>query len=94
MITIGGCSARIVPISGIVTWKSASTSSRIGLERLVGAVELVDQQHRRPALVRLQRLQQRPLDQETLGEDVLREARRDRCCPAASARRISIIWRA
>ena len=26
--SIGGCSARIVPISGIVTWKSDSSSSR------------------------------------------------------------------
>ena len=29
----------------------------VGLERLVGAVELVDQQHRRAGDIRLQRLQ-------------------------------------
>ena len=43
------------------------------LERLVGAVELVDQQHRRAGSVGLQRLQQRPLDQEPLGEHVVLE---------------------
>ena len=37
---------------------------QIRLERLVGAVELVDQQHRRDAVVRRERLQQRPLQQE------------------------------
>ena len=42
---------------------------KIGLERLVGAVELVDQQDRRAGDVRLQRLQQRPLDQKAVGED-------------------------
>ena len=44
-----------------------------GLERLVGAVEFVDQQHRRAGGVGLQRLQQRPLDQEALGEHVVLE---------------------
>ena len=42
---------------------------QIGLERLVGAVQFVDQQHRRAVDLRLQRLQQRPLDQEAVGED-------------------------
>ena len=42
-------------------------------ERFVGAVELVDEQHRRPGDVRLQRLQQRPFDQKFLGEYVLRQ---------------------
>ena len=45
-----------------------------GLERLVGAVDLVDQQHRRAADARLQRLQQRPLDQIALGKDVVLDA--------------------
>jgi hypothetical protein len=44
-----------------------------GLEGLVGAVELVDQQHRRRRLA-LERLQQRALDQEALGEDVVRSS--------------------
>ena len=44
------------------------------LEGLVGAVDLVDQQHRRPVRVGLERLQQRPLDQEALGEHVVLDA--------------------
>ena len=43
---------------------------QIGLERLVGAVDLVDQQHRRAARRRLQRLQQRAADQVAFSEDV------------------------
>ena len=39
-------------------------------ERLVGAVDLVDQQHRRAGVVGLERLQERPLDQEAFGEHV------------------------
>ena len=42
----------------------------IGLERLVGAVELVDEEHRRSGRIRVERLEQRPADQEALGEDV------------------------
>ena len=61
------------------------------LERLVGAVELVDQQHRRAGRIGLQRLQQRPLDQEALGEHVVLDAARGRCSPSASAARIAII---
>ncbi len=41
-----------------------------GLELLVGPVELVDQQHRRARGVRLQRLQQRALDEEAIGKNV------------------------
>ena len=37
---------------------------QVRLERLVGAVELVDQQHRRDAVLGRQRLQQRPPQQE------------------------------
>ncbi len=43
------------------------------LEGFVGAVELVDQQDRRPGRIRLKRLQERPLDQEALGEHVVLE---------------------
>ena len=46
-----------------------------GLERLVGAVELVDQQHRRPGGIGLERLQQRTADQEAVGEDLALDAR-------------------
>ena len=77
-MTIGGCGALTVPNSGIVTWKSREDFQKICLERLVGAVEFVDQQHRRAGHVRLQRLQQRPLDQIALGENVARTAARDR----------------
>jgi hypothetical protein len=41
------------------------------LELLVGAIDLVDQQHRRPLEARVDRLEQRPLEQELLGEDPL-----------------------
>ena len=44
-----------------------------GLELVVGAVDLVDQQHRRAALV-LQRLQQRPPYQEFRAEQFARPA--------------------
>ena len=43
---------------------------QIRLEGLVGPVELVDQQYRRNAVVRLQRLQNRPADQEPLAENI------------------------
>ena len=43
---------------------------KIGLERLVGAVQLVDQQHRRAAVVVTQRFEQRALDQIVGGEQV------------------------
>ena len=45
------------------------------LERLVGTVELVDQQHRRPGRIGLERFEHRPLDQKSLGEDIVREPR-------------------
>ena len=90
-MTIGGCGALTVPNSGIVTWKSREDFQQIGLERLVGAVEFVDQQHRRAGDIRLQRLQQRPLDQIALGEDVADESCSRSVSPAASASRIAII---
>ena len=63
----------MVPSSGTVTWLSASTSSRnasnassarssSSIRRIGGAGD-----------IRLQRLQDRPLDQEAVGEDVLRQ---------------------
>ena len=64
------------------------------LERLVGAVELVDQQHRRARGVGLERLQQRPLDQEALGEHVVLEPLAVAARLRASATRIAIIWAA
>ena len=48
-----------------------------GLERLVRAVELVHQQHRRPRLPRsrrLERQQERALEEEAAVEDVVRQA--------------------
>jgi hypothetical protein len=41
------------------------------LEGLVGAIELIDQQHRSAVGIGLERLQQRPLDQEVLREHVV-----------------------
>ena len=43
-----------------------------GLEFLVGAVDLVDQQHGRLGVPALERLEQRPTDEELLAEDVAR----------------------
>ncbi len=42
-----------------------------GFERLVGAVQFVDQQHRRAFDLRAHRLQQGPLDQIVLGEQLV-----------------------
>ena len=61
------------------------------LERLVGAVEFVDQQHRRAGGVGLERLQQRPLDQEALGEDVVLEPLAVDARPRPRRARIAII---
>ncbi len=44
---------------------------QVRLELLVGAVDLVDEQHRGDAVVRLERLEERPLDQELAAEDVV-----------------------
>jgi hypothetical protein len=68
MTTIGGSSAFTVPISGMEVGEHLE---EVRLERLVGAVELVDQQDRRPDEVALERLEDRAADEELLGEDVL-----------------------
>ena len=47
---------------------------QIGFESLVGAVDLVDQQHRRAVDAGLQRLQERALDEIALREDVVLDA--------------------
>ena len=46
--------------------QSERTSEQVGLELVVGAVDLVDEQHRRRTLAGLDRPQQRPLDEEAL----------------------------
>ena len=71
--TIGGATARIVPELGNGHLEVRQHLEEIGLERLVGAIELVDQQHRRRAVVRRQRFEQRPAQQEARGEDVVGE---------------------
>ena len=63
----------MVPSSGHGDLEVGEHLQQERLERLVGAVELVDQQHRRARRIGLERLQQRPLDQEALGEDVALE---------------------
>jgi len=81
--TIGGSLALTVPISGIVIWKSDSTSKKIRLERLVGAVQFIDQQHGRRAFVAFERLHQRPLDEKRSEKMSLATASRD--APSVSA---------
>ena len=60
---IGGWLARIVPSSGIVTAAPRQQLEQERLEVVVGAVDLVDQQHRRARAGMLERAQQRPADQ-------------------------------
>ena len=73
---IGGCVAMIVPISGIVTLASAEQLEQERLEVVVGAVDLVDQQHRGPRAGVLERAQQRAADQVVGAEQVLLAQRR------------------
>ena len=58
--TIGGFAARIVPSSGIVTRGLGQQLEEERLEVVVGAVELVDEQHGGQRAGVLDRLQQRP----------------------------------
>jgi hypothetical protein len=58
---------------GIVTWKSASTSSRNASKASSVRSSSSISSTGAPSVVGLQRLQQRPLDQEALGEDVVLE---------------------
>ena len=44
-------------------------------EGFVGAIDFIDKEHRRAGGIGLERLQQRPLDQEALREDVVLEPR-------------------
>ena len=90
-MTIGGSRGRDRAELGDRDLEIGEHLEQEGLERLVGAVELVDQQHRRPAGIGLQRLQQRAADQEALGEDVAARALSRSPPPAASAMRISSI---
>ena len=71
--TIGGCSAWIVPTSGTVTWLSASTSSRNASNASSARSSSSIRRIGRAGDVGLKRLQDRPLDQEAVGEDVLRQ---------------------
>ena len=67
--TNGRRTAATVPSSGMVTWKSREHLQQQALDLDVGLVDLVDQQHRR--LLAPDRGQQRPGEQELLGEDVV-----------------------
>ena len=75
---IGGWVAAIVPSSGIVTLASAEQLEQERLEVVVGAVDLVDQQHRGPRAGMLERAQQRAPDQVVGAEQVLLAQRRCR----------------
>ena len=79
---IGGCVARIVPSSGIVTLGLREQLEQERLEVVVGAVDLVDQQHRGPRAGVLERAQQRAADEVVGAEQVLLAQRR-----AAASRR-------
>ena len=70
-MTRGGCSARIVPISGTVTWKSDRISSRYASNsssaRSISSMSSTGGD----AVVALERLEQRAADQEVGPEDVV-----------------------
>ena len=74
MMTIGGCAALIVPSLRDRDLEIGQHFEQERLEGFVGAVEFVDQQHRRARGVRLERLQQRPLDEILFGEHVVGQA--------------------
>ena len=73
---IGGWVATIVPSSGIVTLRLRQQLEQERLEVVVGAVDLVDQQHRGPRARVLERAQQRPPDQVVRAEQLLLAQRR------------------
>ena len=75
---IGGWVAVIVPSSGIVTLASAEQLEQERLEVVVGAVDLVDQQHGGARAGVLERAQQRPPDQVVGAEQLLLAERRSR----------------
>ena len=93
MTTSGGASARTVPSSGMVIWKSESTSSRKASNGSSVRSSLVDEQHRRAGQVGLERLEERAGAQEALGEEVLLDALAVDAAWLASAMRISSICR-
>ena len=68
---IGGWVAAIVPSSGMVTLRLAEQLEQERLEVVVGAVDLVDQQHGGPRAGVLERAQQRPPDQVVRPEQLL-----------------------
>ena len=71
-ITRGGVSARMVPISGTVTWKSDRISRRYASNS--SSARSISSMSRtgRDAVGRLERLEERPADQEVGAEDVVR----------------------
>ncbi len=87
---IGGWVATIVPISGIVTRGLGQQLEQERLEVVVGAVDLVDQQHRRTRAGVLERLQQRPPDQVLRPEQIVLARASVR---SASASRMLSSWR-
>ena len=67
--TTGGAVALIVPSSGIVTLKVRKQLQQESFKLFVGAVQFVNQQYWRRAILRmLNGLQQRSLEQESLRE--------------------------
>ena len=73
MTTIGGARRDDRPQLRNGDLKIGEDLEQIRLERLVGTVELVDQQHRRHAVLRRERLEDRALEQKARREDVVRQ---------------------
>ena len=61
----------MAPISGMVIRELRQQLQQVALELLVGAVDLVDEQHRRPSRRAAQRPQQRPANEIGLAEQLL-----------------------
>ena len=93
-MTSGGSAARIVPSSGMRDLEFRQELEQVALELFVRAIDLVDQQHGRTRASRVDRLEQRPLDQESF-RCTARVVRRARSTsPAASRMRSSSSCRA
>ena len=75
----------MVPSSGIVTWKSDEDLEQERLELLVGAVDLVDQQHRRRRVAASSACSSGRSQQELQEPNRLRRSRDARLRASASA---------
>ena len=83
-----GCSARDRADLGDRHLEVGQELEQERLELVVGAVDLVDQQHRRHGVGVLDRVEQRPPLEEVAPEDVVRASARRRAPPPASSVRM------